>query len=250
MRHGLSVVEVDPDFIGAAAPARPTASSATRATPTPRSGSRTWRRIRRASTTAPTPSSASRSSLRTGPDGPDHAPAPPGDRGLRDRGPEQRLRARERVHAPDREVRQLHEAELLPRSYGRQPCQGVAIPLRTPAAGRLAADRRASAAQRERSLLARPLLHRKLPDQKQVRRIFRQVGSRDERLELNLYIVGDAGGRMSTARCQRREGRGDRAVARAAPGGPLRLTRRSRDEPFPPAPTAPGPRPFRALVSG
>jgi hypothetical protein len=47
------------------------------------------------------------------------------------------------------------------------------------------------------------LLHRKLPDQKQVRRIFRQVGSRDERLELNLNIVGDAGsdehGAMSTA---------------------------------------------------
>jgi hypothetical protein len=147
MRHGLSVVEVDPDFIGAAAPARPTASSATRATPTPRSGSRTWRRIRRASTTAPTPSSASRSSLRTGPRWARSCACAAGRPRPSGQGPEQRLPARERVHAPDREVRQLHEAELLPRSYGRQPCQGVAIPLRPPGAGRLAADRRASAAQ-------------------------------------------------------------------------------------------------------
>jgi hypothetical protein len=38
---------------------------------------------------------------------------------------------------------------------------------------------------------------------------------------------------MSTGRCQRREGRGDRAVARAALGGPLRLTRRSRRRALP-----------------
>ena len=34
------------------------------------------------------------------------------------------------------------------------------------------------------------LLHPKLPDQKQVRRIFKEIESKDERIELNLYIVG------------------------------------------------------------
>ena len=38
------------------------------------------------------------------------------------------------------------------------------------------------------------LLHPKLPDQKQVRRIFKEIETKDERLELNLYIVGEEGG--------------------------------------------------------
>jgi hypothetical protein len=36
-------------------------------------------------------------------------------------------------------------------------------------------------------------LHPKLPDQKNVRRIFKEIESKDERLELNLYIVGESG---------------------------------------------------------
>jgi len=35
------------------------------------------------------------------------------------------------------------------------------------------------------------LIHHKLPDQSQVRRIFKEVESRGERIELNLYIVGE-----------------------------------------------------------
>jgi len=35
--------------------------------------------------------------------------------------------------------------------------------------------------------------HHKLPDQKNVRRIFKTVESHDERIELNLYIVGESG---------------------------------------------------------
>jgi hypothetical protein len=35
------------------------------------------------------------------------------------------------------------------------------------------------------------LTHPKLPDQDQVRRIYRAIESKDERLELNLYIVGE-----------------------------------------------------------
>ena len=37
------------------------------------------------------------------------------------------------------------------------------------------------------------LWHKKLPDQSQVRRIFKEIESKDERLELNLYIVGESG---------------------------------------------------------
>jgi len=36
-------------------------------------------------------------------------------------------------------------------------------------------------------------LHPKLPDQKQVRRIYHEIDSHDERIELNLYIVGEMG---------------------------------------------------------
>jgi hypothetical protein len=35
------------------------------------------------------------------------------------------------------------------------------------------------------------LRHPKLPDQDQVRRIYHAIESKDERLELNLYIVGE-----------------------------------------------------------
>jgi succinate dehydrogenase / fumarate reductase iron-sulfur subunit len=38
------------------------------------------------------------------------------------------------------------------------------------------------------------LVHKKLPDQKQVRRIFDEVESQDERVELNLYIIGEMAG--------------------------------------------------------
>ena len=37
------------------------------------------------------------------------------------------------------------------------------------------------------------LWHKKLPDQNQVRRIYKEIESKDERLELNLYIVGESG---------------------------------------------------------
>ena len=37
-------------------------------------------------------------------------------------------------------------------------------------------------------------MHPKLPDQKQVQRIFDEVESQDERVELNLYIIGEMAG--------------------------------------------------------
>jgi len=39
--------------------------------------------------------------------------------------------------------------------------------------------------------LKKALLHPKLPDQDQVRRIYKEIHSKDERLELNMYIVGE-----------------------------------------------------------
>jgi succinate dehydrogenase / fumarate reductase, iron-sulfur subunit len=35
--------------------------------------------------------------------------------------------------------------------------------------------------------------HHKLPDQKQIKRIYHEVEERGERIELNLYIVGESG---------------------------------------------------------
>ena len=38
------------------------------------------------------------------------------------------------------------------------------------------------------------LFHPKLPDQDQVKRIYKEIHSKDERLEINMYIVGESGG--------------------------------------------------------
>ena len=47
--------------------------------------------------------------------------------------------------------------------------------------------------------------HPKLPDQKQVKRIFDEIESKDERLELNLYIVGEGVGDPRRSRRRRKE---------------------------------------------
>jgi len=88
----------------------------------------------------------------------------------------------------------LHEAQLLPRSFGdgslvrgqtepgavKQLVENLPTALRGLASGKVTARK--------------ALLHPKLPDQKNVRRIFKEIESKDERLELNLYIVGEEGG--------------------------------------------------------
>ena len=88
----------------------------------------------------------------------------------------------------------LHEAQLLPRSFGdgslvkgqvepgavKQLIENLPTAVRGLASGKVS-PRKA-------------LLHPKLPDQKQVRRIFEQVHAADETIELNLYIVGEGGG--------------------------------------------------------
>jgi succinate dehydrogenase / fumarate reductase, iron-sulfur subunit len=87
----------------------------------------------------------------------------------------------------------LHEAQLLPRSYG----QGSFIKAQLdPTALKQLVEALPTVVNGLRSgkVSARKVLrHPKLPEQDQVRRIFKEVHSNDERLELNLYIVGESG---------------------------------------------------------
>ena len=50
--------------------------------------------------------------------------------------------------------------------------------------------------------IGKALRHHKLPDQDQVRRIYNEIESKDERLELNLYIVGEDGGEEEGAQAE------------------------------------------------
>jgi succinate dehydrogenase / fumarate reductase, iron-sulfur subunit len=86
-----------------------------------------------------------------------------------------------------------HEAQLLPRSFGQGSLVRGQI---EPAAVRQLVENLPTALRGVRSGKVTPrkaLLHPKLPDQKQVRRIFHEIESHDERIELNLYIVGEMG---------------------------------------------------------
>jgi succinate dehydrogenase / fumarate reductase iron-sulfur subunit len=86
-----------------------------------------------------------------------------------------------------------HEAQLLPRSFG----QGSLVRGQTePGAVKQLVENLPTAVRGLTSGKVTPkkaFLHPKLPDQKQVRRIFKEIESKDERLELNLYIVGESG---------------------------------------------------------
>src|SRR3954463_8751902 len=88
----------------------------------------------------------------------------------------------------------LHEAQLLPRSFG----EGSLVRGQTkPAAVKQLLANMPTAVRGLTSGKVSPkkaLWHEKLPDQKQVKRIYHEIESMDERLELNLYIVGDEGG--------------------------------------------------------
>jgi succinate dehydrogenase / fumarate reductase, iron-sulfur subunit len=85
----------------------------------------------------------------------------------------------------------LHEAQLLPRSYG----QGSLVRSQTdPGSLKQLAQALPTVVNGLKSGKVSPrkaLLHPKLPDQDQVRRIYHEIESKDERLELNLYIVGE-----------------------------------------------------------
>ena len=88
----------------------------------------------------------------------------------------------------------LHEAQLLPRSFGdgslvkgqlrpsaiKQLTESLPTVVKGLSSGKVSPKK--------------ALVHPKLPDQKQVRRIMTEIESKGERLELNLYIVGELAG--------------------------------------------------------
>ena len=87
----------------------------------------------------------------------------------------------------------LHEAQLLPRSFG----DGSLVKGQTrPAAVKQLIDSAPAALRglaRGKVSPRKVLVHPKLPDQKEVRRIYEEIEGREERIELNLYIVGEEG---------------------------------------------------------
>jgi succinate dehydrogenase / fumarate reductase iron-sulfur subunit len=88
----------------------------------------------------------------------------------------------------------LHEAQLLPRSYGEGSFLKANL---TPGGQKQLAGSLPTAIRavvRGKVKPGKVLLHPKLPDQDQVKRIFHSVESHDERIELNMYIVGEIGG--------------------------------------------------------
>lgn len=88
----------------------------------------------------------------------------------------------------------LHESQLLPRSFG----QGSLIRSQLdPSSVKQLVTAFPTVVNGLKSGKVSPvkaLIHHKLPDQSQVRRIFKEIHSKDERLELNMYIVGESGG--------------------------------------------------------
>jgi succinate dehydrogenase / fumarate reductase iron-sulfur subunit len=86
----------------------------------------------------------------------------------------------------------LHEGQMPVRSFG----QGSMVRGQTdPAAVKQLLESAGTGLRTIEKVGPRKLfLHRKLPDQKQVRRIIEEIESKGERIELNLYIVGETGG--------------------------------------------------------
>jgi succinate dehydrogenase / fumarate reductase, iron-sulfur subunit len=88
----------------------------------------------------------------------------------------------------------LSEAQLLPKSYG----DGSLIRSQVkPAALKELGAKFPTVVRGLKSGKVSPktaLIHHKLKDQDQIRRIYDEVESHDDRLELNLYIVGESGG--------------------------------------------------------
>jgi len=87
----------------------------------------------------------------------------------------------------------LHEAQLLPRSFGDGSLVKGQL---EPTAVKQLVENLPTAIRGIKSGKVSPrkaLIHPKLPDQGQVRRIFKEIHDKDERVEFNLYIVGEGG---------------------------------------------------------
>jgi succinate dehydrogenase / fumarate reductase iron-sulfur subunit len=87
----------------------------------------------------------------------------------------------------------LHESQLIPKSYG----QGSLIRSQVdPAALKELAAKLPTVLRGLKSGKVKPkaaLIHHKLADQAQIKRIYKEIEEKDERLELNLYITGEGG---------------------------------------------------------
>jgi succinate dehydrogenase / fumarate reductase iron-sulfur subunit len=88
----------------------------------------------------------------------------------------------------------LHESQLLPRSYGegsliKSQVKPGSLAQLLPQTGTVV-----NGLMSGKVSPIKALIHHKLPDQKQIKRIYKEVHDHDERIELNLYIVGEDGG--------------------------------------------------------
>src|SRR5687767_10636860 len=86
-----------------------------------------------------------------------------------------------------------HEAQLLPRSFGNGSLVKGQL---SPSGAKQLTKELPTAIRGLKSGKVAPkkvFFHPKLPDQKQVQRIYHEIESHDERIELNLYIVGELG---------------------------------------------------------
>ena len=83
----------------------------------------------------------------------------------------------------------LHEAKMIPDSFG----EGVLGKLSPRATKHLIGSMPAALRGIKSGKMApsKILFHHKLPDQAHIKRIYQEIHARDERLELNLYIVGE-----------------------------------------------------------
>jgi len=85
----------------------------------------------------------------------------------------------------------LHESQLLPRSYGegsliKSQIKPGSLAKLIPQTGTVVNGLKSGKVSPVKAII-----HKKLPDQKHIRRIFKTIGDKDDRLELNMYIVGD-----------------------------------------------------------
>src|SRR4029079_6635141 len=94
----------------------------------------------------------------------------------------------------------LHEGQMPVRSFG----QGSMVRGQLePSAVKQLLDSAGTAVNTIKKVgIRRVMMHHKRPDQKNVRRIFKEIESKDERIELNLYIVGEQGDEAEGAQAE------------------------------------------------
>jgi succinate dehydrogenase / fumarate reductase, iron-sulfur subunit len=88
----------------------------------------------------------------------------------------------------------LHESQLLPRSFGQGSLIRSQLDPNSLKQLVTAFPTVVNGLKSGKVSPVKAVIHHKLPDQKQVRRIYNEVHSHGERIELNMYIVGESGG--------------------------------------------------------